>query len=281
MSNGTSGDERGGGSGDGGGGGVRGDAALVRVERVELKGRRLGEIVLDRAEKRNAMTAGMLRAAIDGARELSRDDAVGAIVVRGEGEVFCAGFDLALCVREEGTLGELLRLLSELIGVLKSSPKPVVIGVQGAAMAGAAALLAAGDAVVADAGAKIGYPVVRLGISPAVSAGSLSGAIGGGAARARLLNTEVVDGERARELGWVSALVPVVEDVRPRAQVEAARLADKPAGALARTKAWVNELEALVVGAEAVRLGLEASLSLVGSDEERALLGRVFGVRGR
>jgi methylglutaconyl-CoA hydratase len=247
----------------------------VRVERATLKGRELGEIVLDRPDKRNALTPAMLCAACEAARELIGDPAVQAIVLRSEGETFCAGFDLDACHDDESALPSLLSSLAELIGLLRGAPKPVVIGVQGAAVAGAAALLTAADLVVADMQAKIGYPVVRLGISPAVSAPTLASVIGTGAARARLLNPELIDAERAHELGWVHVLVSIREDVRPRAQIEAAKLADKPPHALAQTKAWLNEVDR-PGSADAQRAGLAASLALAGSHEQRDLLARVL-----
>lgn len=248
---------------------------LVRVERNALKGRILGELVLDRPDKRNALTPEMLATLIDGADALIADRSVHAIVLRSEGETFCSGFDLARCHDEPGTLETLLRGLSRLIGILRASPKPVVVGVQGAAVAGAAALLAAADLVIADQNAKFGYPVVRLGISPAVSAPSLIEAIGTGHARARLLNPELIDADRAHDLGWVHTIVPVPEDVRPRAQIEAAKLADKPPHAYAATKGWLNQL-ADATNHAAGDAALRASLTLAEGPEQHELLARAL-----
>lgn len=248
----------------------------IRLERNTLKGRALGEIVIDRPEKCNALTPAMLEAMVRGAQQLADDPAVQAIVVRSEGETFCAGFDLSLCHADGTALPALLRSLSKFISVLRSAPKPVVIGVQGAAVAGAAAMLAGADLVVAEAAAKIGYPVVRLGISPAVSGPTLAGAIGIGPARTRQLNPELIDAQHAHRLGWVHVLVPVVEDVQPRAQIEAAKLADKPPHAYAQTKAWLNTIDTSAT-ANAQAAGLAASLALAGNEEQRALLARALG----
>ncbi len=235
----------------------------------------VGEIVLDRGEKRNAMTPEMLGAFMDGVEGLSRDDAVRAIVVRGEGRVFCAGFDLKMCHSEEGVLEELLRGLSGAILALRRSPKPVVMGAHGAAVAGAAALLGGADLVVADMGCRIGYPVVKIGISPAVSAPTLERLVGAGRGRERLLDPALIDAERAKEIGMVHVLVPVAEDVTPRVQIEAMKLACKPPGAVSRTKAWVGEVDGSTDGALLAR-ALRASLGLVGSEEQRALLGQMW-----
>src|SRR5690606_29099547 len=110
------------------------------------------------------------------------------LLLCGEGRVFCAGFDLDACRGEGGddALRRLLRGLSAAIAGLRAQERPVVVAAHGAAIAGGCALLGSADVVVADAGAKLGYPVARLGISPAVSAPFLAPAVGAGAGR-RLL----------------------------------------------------------------------------------------------
>lgn len=246
----------------------------IRTERNTLKGRTLGEIVLNRPDKRNALTPEMLRALHHAATTLIADETIQTIVIRSEGETFCSGFDLTLCQQQPGTLETLLTLLSRTITTLRAAPKPVVIGVQGAAVAGAAALLVAADLVIADTNAKFGYPVVRLGISPAVSAPSLIDAIGTGHARARLLNPELIDAHRAHALGWVHTLVHIPEDVQPRAQTEAAHLADKPPHAYAVTKAWLNTITEPLN--DHANTALQTSLNLAESPEQQQLLAKAL-----
>lgn len=235
----------------------------------------LGEIVIDRPEKRNALTPEMLEAITAGIATLEADAAARAIVLRGEGTTFCAGFDLTLCREDSAALGAMLRGLSDAVRALRRCARPVVVGARGAAIAGGCALLAAADFVVTHAAAKFGYPVVALGISPAVNAPYLLNAIGERAARAKLLDPRIFDGEEARRLGLASVLVDLPEDVTPRAQVEAMRLASKPPAAFAATKAWLNELEGSLDDARLAR-ALEASMALVGSDEERERLSALW-----
>jgi enoyl-CoA hydratase/carnithine racemase len=253
---------------------------MIRVERLPEPARGVGEVVLDRPEKRNALTPDMLVALTAGVEELARDDAVAAIVVRGEGDRFCAGFDLDLCRDDPSVLASLLRELSAAVRAMRRAPKPVVVGAQGAAIAGGCALLGGGDVVVIDRAGTYGYPVTRLGISPAVSAPTLEGLVGRSAARRRLLDPGLFDAEEARRIGLGTVMVDLAEDVRPRAQIEAARLARKPPGALAATKRWCGEVEG-VAGDGPFDAALGASLALVGGDEERALLERMWERRAR
>ncbi len=229
-------------------------------------------VTLARGDRRNALTPGMVEALLAGVR--SPDPAARAMLIAGEGAVFCAGFDLRLCMDEAGTLERLLRGLSETVGALRVECElPVVIAAHGAAIAGGCALLGGADLVVSDAGAKIGYPVVPLGISPAVSAPFLRRCVGDGVARRLLLDPGLIDGREAARLGLVHECVRGPEEVLPRARAMAEELAGKPPGAIAATRAWLAEIER--VGGEGER-ALGASLSRVESDEQKAGLRALF-----
>lgn len=243
--------------------------------RIEKPRDGLGEIVLDRPEKRNALTPGMIRSIIEATRVLEADADVRAVVLRGEGRMFCTGFDLSLCRENSDALKELLTGLSHAVRALRRMRQPVVVAAGGAALAGGCALLGSGDLVVTDKLAKLGYPVVKLGISPAVSAPTLIGLVGERHARARSLDPEVISGEEARRIGLAQMLVDLMEDVVPRSQIEALKLADKPVGAIAATKRWLNELDGSLDDAVFDR-ALAASLGLVGSDEERGRLAELW-----
>jgi len=234
----------------------------------------VGEIIFDRAEKRNALTPGMLEKAIDEARALADDNSVRAILLRGEGAAFCAGFDLTMCKQSPDAVRDLLTSLSSLIRLLRRIEKPIVIAAHGAALGGGCALLGGADFVITDKMARLGYPVTRIGLSPAVNAPAISLRIGPRACRERLLDPEPISGEEARRLGLADLCVDLPEDVTPRAEIEAARLAQKPPHAFAATKRWLNELDGSLDDTAFDR-ALNASLALVGGAEERALLARL------
>jgi methylglutaconyl-CoA hydratase len=251
---------------------------LIRTEIhvPEGKDRAFGEIILDRPDKRNALTVEMLNGMVAAAGEMAKDTRIGAVVLRGEGRTFCSGFDMPACVDRPGLLGDLLRGLSKVIRVLRRLPVPVVAAVQGGAVAGGCALLCAADLVVTEPSAKLGYPVVKLGISPAVNAPVLVNCVGEHVARALLLDPMLISGEEARRIGLARILVMLPDDVVPRAQNEAMKFALKPRAAMARTKAWLNEIDGSLDDA-ALDRALEASLRIVGSAEQRVLMAEMFG----
>lgn len=249
-------------------------------------------VILSRVAKRNAMTPAMLRELrheIDRARCDAGPTATGvaaregtsggvrALVVGGDGAVFSSGFDLKLVNANPSVLTELIAELAGVIEALITLDVPVIVAAQGAAVAGACAMLSAGDLVLSDPGAVIGYPVVSLGISPAVSGPTLRMRVTDGKARELLLNPVTVDGEHARRTGLVSKLCDWPEDVLPSAVRLAKQLAEKPPHAMAATKAWLREVESL--GDWPAR-GRDTSLSLCGSNEQVTRVAARFGPGG-
>lgn len=244
---------------------------MIRTETIARGGSRIALVLLDRPEKRNALTPEMMASL--GSTCESAAAAHDAIVLAGEGRLFCTGFDLSLCkaTPDGSAMRALLTGLSRVCSALRRSPKPVVVAAHGAAIAGGCALLGGADVVVSDPEARLGYPVTRIGVSPAVSAPFLALNVTCGVAREMLLLPELLTGEEAHARGLVHELAPSREAVRTRAIDIAATLAEKPAHALAATKDWLNRLE----GSDSdgmIRLALEASLALAGGPEERAML---------
>jgi len=233
----------------------------------------VGVILLARSEKRNALTPDMLFALDTLLREKIASSQ--AIVLAGDGSVFCGGFDLKLCHEERGTLASLLVGLARVIQTLRSSDKPVVIAAHGAAIAGGCALLGGADVVITDRVASLGYPVVTLGVSPAVSAPFLLQRVGAGNSRMMLLGAELITGEDARRIGLADICCDIREDVLPRAMRLASVLAAKPTAAFAATKTLLREIEDLSGGLWA-KEALNASLRLADNDEQRERLARMW-----
>ncbi len=249
---------------------------IVRESGSEGVKHGFAEVVLNRPEKRNALTPGMLDEFIERIEEAGADDRAGAVLVRGEGKSFCAGFDLTLCRENSDALGEMLSGLSKAVRTMRRLGKPVVVAAHGHAVAGGCALLGGGDLVIADRGLKLGYPVVKMGISPAVSAPFVRQSLASSRTRGLLLEPELIDGDAAREMGLVQMLVDLPEDVTPRGQIEAQKLAGKPPEAMAATRKWLTEIEGLDKD-DLIDRALNASLELVGSPEERERLAAIWG----
>ncbi len=242
--------------------------------KVELQDQ-IAIVSLDRPEKRNAMVPEMLSQLDQEIKNCAHK--ARALVILGEGKTFCAGFDLKMCANDPGgeTMRQLLTGLSMVVRTMRAIEVPVVLGVHGAAVAGGCAMLGGADIVIADEQAKLGYPVVKIGVSPAVSAAFMMASITPGAVRTRLVDTELISGIEAKRIGLVHETVENRDDVRGRAVEIAEILAKKPGSAIRATKSWLNEIcEPMTNNAQA---GLDVSLSLTGSPEEQERLAALWG----
>jgi enoyl-CoA hydratase len=127
-----------------------------------VSGAPVAEVVLDRPEARNALsieTCDALVAALDG---VSRSPEARAVLLRGEGKVFCSGADLA-AVSGPGGL-DFLPAFERMLGAVATFPLPVIAAIQGAALGGGLQLATACDFRIAAEDAALGIPAARLGI---------------------------------------------------------------------------------------------------------------------
>ncbi|MFZ4642484.1 MAG: enoyl-CoA hydratase/isomerase family protein [Phycisphaerales bacterium] len=203
-------------------------------------------ITLNNAAMRNAMSTAMfdgLEVAIERARASVQRDETLIVILRGAGKAFCSGFNLAECVNDNTMLEQFVRRLGELSSTLRSMPAIVIAQVQGPALAGGCAIVAACDIVCATDSATFGYPVHRIGVSPAVSLPTLMATMGFGGARSLALSGEIIDAQRAKVLG----LVQFVECDESALAGRVAALVDalllKGPQALRATKMWLNQID--------------------------------------
>jgi len=213
----------------------------VSLVHVQLQGR-LATVTLNDPERRNALSADMFRALEAAFAALQHHDASMVLHLRSNGPVFCAGFDLAACVSNRGLLASFIHRLSHLNRTIRRLRQVVVVEVQGAALAGGCALLSACDFVCVAADATLGYPVHRIGVSPAVSLPTLLSATGG-AARPLTLSAELIDGSAALRIGLATHCAANATDTAALAASLCDELRHKGPIALAATKAWLNELD--------------------------------------
>ena len=213
--------------------------------RSELAGGVL-TLTLDRPEKRNALSSGLVEALHAALERADLDAEVRVLVLRGAGKDFCAGADLdELLASADLTLAEneatALRL-GALFGRMRALPKPVLTMVHGRALAGGAGLVTACDIAVAGAGAQLGYPEIQRGFVPAMVMTLLRRAAGEKAALDLVLTGRVLGAEEARAVGLVSRVVPDAELDR-EATALAGALAAASSSALALTKQLFYQLD--------------------------------------
>ncbi len=206
-------------------------------------------ITLNRPERRNALSADMLRDLAGAFEKLRGNSTVRVVVLQGAGKVFCAGADLSYLqkVSEYSVLENMedSRLLQETFHAVYTFPKPVIARVHGAAIAGGCGLATVCDfTVAARKGAKFGYSEVKIGFIPAVVAVYLQRKIGDARARRLLLSAENISAEEAERLGLITH---VTDDDNLDTTVDnlAASLAENSASSLMLTKELLNNLQGM------------------------------------
>ncbi len=174
---------------------------------------RTARITLNRPDKRNALDDVMIKELTTAFSHAGRDPNVKVIVLRGNGNAFCAGADLEYLSRiqqysleqnrsDSQQLAKLFRLIYEL-------RKPVIAVVDGPALAGGCGLASVCDFVIAsEENARFGYTEVRIGFIPAIVMIFLTRRVGEGRARALVLQGNVISAVEAKSIGLVTDVVP-------------------------------------------------------------------------
>jgi enoyl-CoA hydratase/carnithine racemase len=204
-------------------------------------------LTLDRPEQLNALTFEVYRELTDTMRALRDEKEVRAVVLTGEGRGFCSGGSVHEIIGPllELKAPELLaftRMTGELIGNIRSLPKPVVAAVNGvAAGAGAVIALACDLRVMAEA-AKIAFLFVRVGLAGADmgAAWLLPRVVGLGRATEMLMLGEPVLAQAALAMGLCNRVAVDAASARTEAAALARKLADGPGFALGMTKTMLN-----------------------------------------
>lgn len=169
----------------------RGDVAWIR---------------LNRPDRMNAYDAAMgeeLRQAVRDAAD------AGVIVLTGTGRAFCAGGYLAdLADPDPDDLRAMFFASLDLFEAIRTSPRPVIAAVNGAAAGGGNELVVACDLAVAARSATLGQTGPRVGSAPVLGGTNLL-AISVGEKRAKEISMMCrrYTAEQALELGWVNAVV--------------------------------------------------------------------------
>ena len=177
-----------------------------------------GLIILNRPEKRNALDPEMSSLIRVKFNEFAADKNIKSVILTGEGTSFCAGADLSWLnkIKDYSSIKNEkdTEHIAELFLAIYDYPKPVIAAVNGPAVGGGCGLASVCDFVIADTKeARFGYTEVKIGFIPAIVSIFLIKKIGEGKAKQILLTGEIIEPEKALQLGLVDYLsVNVIQD---------------------------------------------------------------------
>jgi enoyl-CoA hydratase/carnithine racemase len=186
-------------------------------------------------------------------REAEADPSAGAILLDGNGPVFCAGMDLDEVL--DADAGEMIAVHAELFSIGAALRKPMVAAVQGAALGGGMGLALNAHMVVAASDARFGLTEARVGLWPYTIFRAVARAAGERRAVRMALTAEIFGAEEAVRLGVVDLVVPP-EELQERAREAAQKMAIASATAVAGGLEFVRRVRALN-DEDAVTLAIE------------------------
>ena len=233
---------------------------------------RIGFITLNRPEKRNALSFELIAEMKNAFNQADKDERVKVIVLRANGETFCAGADLdglqklQNFSREENL--EDSRHLKELFYKIYTLNKVVIAQVQGHALAGGCGLAIVCDFVYAVPEAKFGYTEVKIGFVPSIVMVFLIRKIGEQKAKHLLLSAELISGESAIQFGLVTKIIE--REKLESAVIEFANklIKNNSGQAMGLTKRMIGEVQSMKLE-DALEFAAEKNAEARASDDCR------------
>ena len=190
----------------------------------------IATVALNNPERLNALNKAMWARLGEAMRELSADDSLRCVVVRGAGDkAFAAGADIAEFAAERADAEQAKpygRLIHETMLAVARCRHPTVAMIRGACVGGGLEIAAMCDLRVCGQSSRFGIPVNRLGLTMAY--GELAGLLalaGRAVALEILLEGRVFEADEACRKGLVNRVVPDAE-VEQEAYATARRIAD-------------------------------------------------------
>lgn len=212
---------------------------MVTVDRVGA----VGELVLNRPERRNALNGAVVEGLHLGLHHLIEDSSIHSILIRGNGGSLCSGLDLKdlATTPPPAWRAGFGAAWSAFHGEVWRSDKPIVGALEGAAIAGGAALALACDFLVAGRLARLQVSEVARGMVAPVNMAWLVTKYGHARAIDVVVGAASLDGADLWRLGMAAVLVDDA-DVLRAARDLASKLATHDAQSVARSKAMARSV---------------------------------------
>ncbi len=200
------------------------DTILVERDRA------IATVVLNRPEKLNALTKPMWRRLGEVMTELSLDDTLRCIVLRGAGgKSFAPGNDISEFETDRATAAQAKaygEILHATLGAIRDCRHPTVALIEGICVGGGLEIAALCDLRICGESSRFGVPINRLGLVMAYDEiAGLASLVGRAAALEILLEGRIFGAQEAKDKGLVTRVVPDAE-VEREAMATAARIAE-------------------------------------------------------
>jgi enoyl-CoA hydratase/carnithine racemase len=213
-------------------------------------------ITLDRPKRLNALTFEVYKELAETFETLDSLDEVRAIVITGRGRGFCSGGDQDdiikhLLGRDTPGLVAFTRATGRLIAAMRKCRRPIVGAINGIAVGAGAVIACACDMRIVAKDARFGFIFPKVGLCGADMGITylLPRLVGLGHASELLFFGDVIDAQRAQQIGLVNRLVENGEEAVRIATEWAHKLAAGPAFAHSMTKQMLESEHTMALAA--------------------------------
>jgi enoyl-CoA hydratase/carnithine racemase len=237
---------------------------------------RVATITLNRPERMNAFSDELLTEWADALWRSAKDEGVRVVIVTGAGRAFCAGADLRATGDEDRVLmadknaGErrnsLRYSVHQVPRVASYMDKPYIAAINGVAAGAGMDMASQADIRIASDQARFAMSYVNVGLVPGDGgAWLLPRLVGTQRALEMIWSGDIIDANRALEIGYVSRVVPH-DTLMDEARTYALKLAEGPPVAmqLAKRLVYRGADQSFLEGLEAA----QAAMTIVQSTED-------------
>ncbi len=229
-------------------------------------------LMMNRPEVNNAIDDRQIQRLIDTFESAAQNDDVKVVVLGGCDKNFCAGGDINYMRRVgsnsyEDNLAD-ARSMARLFRTINEFPKPTIARVQGAAMGGGVGLVCCCDIAVGTPKARFALSEIKIGMLPATIAPYVVRSIGEKPARRFFITGEMVNAERALQVGFLSELVEADALDKRIEEIAGMLIANAPSG-FEKAKWLINEVYGKNIDEELIETTVRLIADLRDSDEGR------------
>lgn len=208
---------------------------------------------LNRPDAYNALSLELMEALIQALDAIAEDSSVRVVVIRGNGKGFCAGHDLKQMLGEgtEEYYQQTFDTCGQMMQRVVSLPVPVIAQVHGVATAAGCQLVASCDLAVSTDSSRFATPGVNIGLFCSTPMVALTRTVAPKHAMEMLLLGDLIDAERAEQMGLINWAVPA-DKLEEKVLSVAGKITSKSRKALSMGKqAFHNQREQVLSDAYA------------------------------
>lgn len=182
----------------------------MSYKNIILESGKISRLILNKPEKRNAMSKEFMREIKSGLCELDSDPNTSVIIISGNGKGFCAGADLSMMAEPNSVLDSLedKSYIMDILTTMGKITKVIISQVHGFALAGGFGIAMTADLVVLSDTCKLAMPEIKRGLVPMNIMNPLSRCMPRKHLLEMMLTGEMISPKKALEWGLANRVVP-------------------------------------------------------------------------